>query len=104
MARGVTPQAAVTRMFSGATGPEDSPGLLRRRVPAAGVALVGAAEQRARQSHRDLRPLDVGPVRDAADDPAAERGDVDPATALVEARSVFADDVEVVEAGAVYTL
>src|SRR6266576_5329653 len=45
MARGVTPQAPVTRMFRGATDCEDSPGTSRRWFPAARLALVRAAEE-----------------------------------------------------------
>src|SRR5207248_10847864 len=45
MALGVTPQAPVTRMFSGATSFEDSPRWLRRCMPAAGIAFVRAAEE-----------------------------------------------------------
>src|SRR5579884_1832224 len=53
MALGVTPQAPVTRMFSGATGLEDSPGSSRFRSPAPRLPLVRAPEESERRAGED---------------------------------------------------
>src|SRR5438309_4296424 len=67
MALGVTPQAPVTRMFSGATSFEDSPRSLRRCMPAAGIALVGAAEQGERRPGENPEVEKRGAVLDVPD-------------------------------------
>src|ERR1044071_10220835 len=67
MALGVTPHAPVTRMFSDATWNEDSPRLSRRRLPAAGVALVRAAEESERRPRQDPQVEERRPVLDVPD-------------------------------------
>src|SRR5437763_1856024 len=64
MALGVTPQAPVTRMFSGATGSEDSPGVLRLRLPTSGFSLVRAAEEGERRTRQNPQVDARGAVLD----------------------------------------
>src|SRR5690348_3324489 len=67
MARGVTPHAPVTRMFSGATAVEDTPGSSRRRLPTSRLALVRAAEEGGRRAGEDLQVEDRRAMLDVPD-------------------------------------
>src|SRR4029079_9088493 len=85
MALGVTPQAPVTRMFSGATGSEDSPGSSRLRLPTSRLPLVRAAEEgegRTREDPQvderravlDVPDVELDPLRPGERGPAVHLG------------------------------